>query len=47
MVRFGFFPLGLGNHLTFTVHKPLCVKELSFDEIINRTEKAVVEGIKN
>ena len=47
MVRFGFFPLGLGNHLTFTVHKPLCVKELSFDEIMKTAEKEIVSGIKN
>jgi 1-acyl-sn-glycerol-3-phosphate acyltransferase len=47
MVRFGFFPLGLGNHLTFTVHKPLCVKELSFEEIVQITEKEVIGGIKN
>ena len=47
MVRFGFFPLGLGNHLTFTVHKPIRVKEMSFDEIIQTAEKEVVRGIKN
>ena len=47
MVRFGFFPLGLGNHLTFTVHKPIRVKEMSFDEIIQTAEKKVVRGIKN
>ena len=47
MVRFGFFPLGLGNHLTFTIHKPLSVKELSFEELSQKVEKAVVEGIKN
>ena len=23
MLRYGKFPLGLGNHLKFTVHKPL------------------------
>ena len=38
MVKYGFFPLGLGNHLTFTVHKPLSVKELTFEEIIEKTE---------
>jgi 1-acyl-sn-glycerol-3-phosphate acyltransferase len=47
MVRFGFFPLGLGNHLTFTVHKPIGVKEFSFDELIQTVEKEVVRGIKN
>ncbi|WP_291103558.1 MULTISPECIES: lysophospholipid acyltransferase family protein [unclassified Flavobacterium] len=47
MVRFGFFPLGLGNHLTFTVHKSLAVSEYSFAEIMEKTEKVVVQGIKN
>lgn len=46
IVKFGFFPLGLGNHLTFTVHKPLSVKDLPFNEIIQTTEKEVVQGIK-
>jgi 1-acyl-sn-glycerol-3-phosphate acyltransferase len=47
MVRFGFFPLGLGNHLTFTVHKPILVKDFDFSEIMKKTENAVVQGIKN
>jgi 1-acyl-sn-glycerol-3-phosphate acyltransferase len=47
IVKYGFFPLGLGNHLTFTVHKPLLVKEMSFEEILEKTERAVIEGIKN
>ena len=47
MVKFGFFPLGLGNHLTFTVHEPLPVAEMPFDEIFQKTESAVVGGIKN
>lgn len=47
LVKFGFFPLGLGNHLTFTVHKPLSVSEFPFEEIMKTTEKAVIEGIIN
>jgi 1-acyl-sn-glycerol-3-phosphate acyltransferase len=47
MVKFGFFPLGLGNHLTFTVHKPISVKDFSFEELIKITETTVVQGIKN
>jgi 1-acyl-sn-glycerol-3-phosphate acyltransferase len=46
MVKYGFFPLGLGNRLTFTVHKPLAVADFSFEEIMKQTEKAVVESIK-
>ena len=43
--RFGFFPYGIGNHLIFTVHKPLMVKEFDFAQIMQQTEKAIVQGI--
>ncbi|HTG65609.1 MAG TPA: lysophospholipid acyltransferase family protein [Flavobacterium sp.] len=46
MVKFGFFPVGLGNHLTFVVHKPLKVSEFSFPELMEMTESTVVKGIK-
>jgi 1-acyl-sn-glycerol-3-phosphate acyltransferase len=46
VVKYGFFPLGLGNRLIFTVHKPLSVKELSFDEIMKTSEKIITENIK-
>jgi 1-acyl-sn-glycerol-3-phosphate acyltransferase len=29
MVKFGAFPMGLGNKLEFTIHEPLAVKEYS------------------
>lgn len=45
-VKYGFFPFGLGNRLTFTVHKALAVKEYPFDEIMQKTEKAIVESIQ-
>lgn len=45
LVKFGFFPLGLGNRLTFTIHKPIAVKDFSFEEIMEKTEKAVVSSI--
>lgn len=47
MVRFGSFPMGLGNRLTFTVQEPFAIKGIPFDEIMQRTENAVVSGIKN
>lgn len=47
IVKYGFFPLGLGNRLTFTVHTPLSVKDHTFEEIMERTENAIVQGIKN
>lgn len=45
-VKYGFFPFGLGNRLTFTVHKPLAIKDFSFEEIMEKTEDAVVQSIK-
>lgn len=47
LVRFGQFPLGLGCHLTFTVQEPFPVKGIPFEEVMKRTENAVVQGIKN
>ena len=46
MVRFGAFPMGLGNCLKFTIHQPLKVSEYSFEELMEQTEKVVVEGIQ-
>lgn len=45
--RFGKFPLGLGNRLTFTVHEPFAIKNIPFEEVMERTENAVIQGIKN
>ncbi len=46
MVKYGFFPLGLGNKLIFTIHKPLKISEYNFPELMEKTENAVVQGIK-
>ncbi|MBD3581637.1 lysophospholipid acyltransferase family protein [Flavobacterium selenitireducens] len=46
MAKFGYFPLGLGNHLKFTVHEPIAVSGHSFEEIMEYTEKAVTGAIK-
>jgi 1-acyl-sn-glycerol-3-phosphate acyltransferase len=45
-VKFGFFPFGLGNRLTFTVHKPMAVKDFSFEEIMSATETTIINSIK-
>jgi 1-acyl-sn-glycerol-3-phosphate acyltransferase len=45
MVRYGMFPVGLGNHLTFTAHEALAVKDYKFEELMEITEKAVKEGV--
>lgn len=45
IVKFGFFPLGLGAHITFTVHQPLKIADFPFETLMEKTEKAVVESI--
>lgn len=45
MVKFGFFPVGLRNRLTFTVHKAMAVKDYDFAELMALTEKTVAEGV--
>ncbi|MFY8187827.1 MAG: lysophospholipid acyltransferase family protein [Flavobacterium sp.] len=47
MVRYGFFPVGLGNHITFEIHPPFEVKGHSTEDLMLKTETAVVSGIKN
>ena len=46
MTRWGSFPLGIGNKLIFTIHDPIPVKDTSFPEIFERTERAVVQAIE-
>jgi 1-acyl-sn-glycerol-3-phosphate acyltransferase len=46
MVKFGAFPMGLGNHLQFIIHKPIAVADFSIEELIKKTESAVVNSIK-
>lgn len=45
IVRWGTFPLGLGNKVTLTVHPPTLVKSVPFQELFDQTEKVVVEGV--
>jgi len=46
IVKFGAFPMGLGNHLQFIIHKPIAVADFSFEELMKKTESAVVNSIK-
>jgi 1-acyl-sn-glycerol-3-phosphate acyltransferase len=46
LVKYGSFPYGLGNRITFVVHEAIAVKDYDFDEIVKMTETAVVKGIK-
>jgi len=47
LVRWGQFPLGLGTPLTFTVQEPFAIKGMPFEEVMAKTETAVVQGIHN
>ena len=46
MVKFGVFPMGLGNNLRFIIHEAIPVKEFSFEELMVKAEKAVIQSIK-
>jgi 1-acyl-sn-glycerol-3-phosphate acyltransferase len=46
LVKYGSFPYGLGNRLTFVVHEAIAVTDYNFDEIVEKTEAAIVKGIK-
>ncbi|MGV3461554.1 MAG: lysophospholipid acyltransferase family protein [Flavobacterium sp.] len=45
LVRWGQFPLGLGTPLSVTVQEPFAIKGMPFEEVMARTENAVVQGI--
>jgi 1-acyl-sn-glycerol-3-phosphate acyltransferase len=46
LVKYGSFPYGLGNRLTFVVHEAIAVKDYNSDEIAKRTEEVIIKGIK-
>lgn len=46
IVKFGFFPLGLGASMKLHIHEPLKVSDMPFDELFDKTQQAVVAGIK-
>lgn len=46
LFKFGQYPLGLGNHITFNVHEPFAVKSIPFAELMERTEREVTQGVK-
>jgi len=47
MTQFGMFPMGLGNHIKYTIHEPLAVKEYDFATLFEKTEQAVNSAILN
>ncbi len=44
MLRYGKFPSGIGNHITFDVHRPIEIKE-NLDTLLAQVEKEVVSGV--
>lgn len=46
MVKFGAFPMGLGTQMEFIIHEAIPVKNYPFEELIQKTESAVVNSIK-
>ena len=44
--KYGKYPLGIGNPITLTTHKPIKIDSLPFDELMKETEKAIITHIK-
>ena len=47
MTQFGMLPMGLGNHIKYTIHEPLAVKDYDFATLFEKTEQAVNSAIHN
>jgi 1-acyl-sn-glycerol-3-phosphate acyltransferase len=47
MVKFGLFPMGLGNRVEFLVHEPIKVKDYPFEELMVKIEKTITQSIHN
>ncbi|BAO75686.1 lysophospholipid acyltransferase family protein [Winogradskyella sp. PG-2] len=48
MLRYGKFPMGIGNHIKFKVHKPIELANFTDKtELILQVEKTIVESIQN
>ncbi len=45
MVKFGPFPMGLGNKLEFIIHKPIAVKDYPFAELMTKTEETIIKSL--
>ncbi len=48
MLRYGKFPMGIGNHIKFTVHKPLEIANFTEkSELLQLVEQTIVDSIEN
>nr|WP_321221170.1 lysophospholipid acyltransferase family protein [uncultured Psychroserpens sp.] len=46
MLRYGKFPMGIGNHITFTVHKPMEIANFTDKHVLLSTlEKTITDAI--
>jgi len=46
-LRYGKFPMGLGAHIKFDVHKPLPISDYNTEDLINLVEITITNAIKN
>ena len=44
--KYGKFPLGLGNPITITTHKPIAINTVPIEQLIERVEKTITNHIK-
>ena len=44
-IRYGPLPMGLGTHITFTVHQPLKLSEYNHAELIEKIENLITNAI--
>ncbi|NNE32863.1 MAG: 1-acyl-sn-glycerol-3-phosphate acyltransferase [Winogradskyella sp.] len=48
MLRYGKFPMGIGNHIKFSVHKPIELANFTDKhKLMDQVEKTIVASIKN
>lgn len=47
MLRYGKFPMGIGNHLTFKVQKPIVLSDYQGENIIKHIESEIIKDIVN
>ena len=45
-VRYGAFPMGIGNHITFDVHAPIAVSSTDTETLIDNIETTIISSIK-
>lgn len=45
LLRYGKFPMGIGAHITFTIHNTLKVSDYQTGELINKVEKQITDAI--